>query len=144
MDELNNLTTIGTNSRRGGGQLSDLHHDVENQKFTVSDAIYAELELNDNGFMAHVGNGNVYISVQPNDESVSYKGRTGYDKATYFTSSTMSELMEKMDLKGDLNMEKVGEKDGKVFYKVTSVESINEEVAVENEEETIESEEVHV
>lgn len=143
MDELNNLTTIGSNSRRGGGQSSDLHHDVENQKFTVSDAIYAELELNDNGFMAHVGNGNVYISVQPNEESVSYKGRTGYDKSTYFTSSTMSELMEKMGLTGDLDMEEVGEKDGKTFYKVTSVESINEEVAVETEE-TTESEEVHV
>ena len=143
MDELNELeglTTIGTNSRRGGGQNFDIFHDVENQKFTVSDALYAKLNLNNNGFTAHVGNGNVYLSVQPNEDSVSYRGRTGYDKGKEFTSTTTSELMSKVGLVNELSMTEVGVKDGATYFRVeilrdreeNQTETINEELVEEH------------
>ena len=144
MDELSNLNTIEKNSRKGGAgaQNFDLEHDVDNQQFTVSDAFYTANDMNNNGFTAHFNpdNRNVYLSIQPNDESVSYKGREGYDKGKKFTSTTMSELLEKVDLEGKLELVEVGEKEGRTFYRVenqteqdqTETEEITEEVAVED------------
>lgn len=141
MDELNELeglTTIEKNSRRGG-QNFDIFHDAENNQFTVSDAFYTAHHMNDNGFKTHVGNGNVYLSIQPNEESVSYKGREGYDKGKAFTSTTTSELMKKADLTGDLDLVEIGEKQGATYFRVENVveeepEVITDELAVENEE----------
>lgn len=118
LNELDNLTTIGTNSRRGG-QNFDLHHDVENQKFTVSDAFYAKHNLDNNGFKFHVGGGNIYLSIQPNEDSISYKGREGSTKGKIFTSSTTSDLLKKVDLVGNIDISEVGVKSGVMYYKLT-------------------------
>lgn len=133
MDELNELeglTTIGKNSTRGG-QTSDFHHDVENQRFTVSDAIYAQHDLNNHGFIFHVGNGKVYVSIQPNDDSVSYKGREGSTKGKQFTSSVTSELMSKAGLVGNLELTKVGTKNGVIYFRINMATNEPEEVEVE-------------
>ena len=132
MNELDNLVPIEKNSRRGSRQAFDLYHDAEDNHFTVSDTVYANLDMNNNGFTAHIGNDAIYLSVQPNEESVSYKGREGFDKGKAFTSSVTSEAMKKLGLTGSLTLNEVGERDGKTFYKVeraTSKDEITEEVA---------------
>lgn len=135
MNELDNLTTIETNSRRGGGQPFDLKLDAETNKFTVSDAFYAKEDMNNNGFTAHFNSNNngVYLSIEPNDEAVSYKGREGHEKGKEFTSTNMSELMEKVGLTGSLNLEHVGEKEGTTYYRV-------EQMTEEDSSDTIEEE----
>jgi len=141
MNELSNLNTIEKNTRKGGAgaQNFDLVHDVEDQKFTVSDAFYTAKDMNNNGFIAHYNpdNENVYLSIQNNDDSVSYKGREGFTKGKEFTSTTMSELLEKVGLEGKLRLEEVGEKNGNMYYRVenqTEEDTIDEEVAVEDTE----------
>lgn len=139
MDELNELeglTAIETNSRRGGNQEFDLYHDAENNEYVVADDFYAQAQMNLNGFTAHVGNGNIYLSVQPNDDSVSYKGREGFDKGVKFKSTNMSQVMSKVGLVGNLSLEFVGEKNERDFYRVSQVvnsettQTIEEELAV--------------
>lgn len=146
MNELDNLETIEVNSRRGGGQNFDIFHDEENQKFTVSDAFYTANNMNDNGLTAHYSkaNNSVYLSVQPNEDSVSYKGREGYDKGKEFTASSMSGLLSKVGLEGNLSLEDRGQKDGATYFLVSQVENedssedtetINEDLAAEEQEE---------
>lgn len=138
LNELEGLTKIDTNARRGGNQNFDLYHDAESNEFTVSDSFYAQANMNVNGFTAHVGNGNVYLSVQSNEDSVSYKGREGFDKGVKFKSTNMSEVMDKLNLVENLSLEFVAEKDGKDFYRVSqtveenseTTETIEEELAV--------------
>lgn len=138
LNELEGLTTLGKNYTKGGNQEFDIYHDANDKKFTVSDAFYVQSAMNDNGFTAHVGNGNVYLSIQPNENSVSYKGREGFEKGRVFSSSTMSEVMEKMNLIGDLSLEFVATKNGADYYRVSQLvkenseitQTINEELAV--------------
>jgi len=134
MNELDNLTAITTNSRRGGGTNYDLRHVAENNEFHVSETLYADLDLNNNGFIAHVGNGNIYLSVQPNEDSVSYKGGRGDKKGLKFASTNLSELFTRMDLPENLSLVEVGEKNGSTFYRVEPVvvdEDIDEIASVE-------------
>lgn len=133
-NELDNLETIDVNSRRGGGQNFDIQHDVENQKFTVSDAFYSANNMNDNGFTAHVGNGNVYLSVQANEDSVSYRGREGYDKGKQFTATAMSELFEKMGLPENISLVHIGEKNGAEFFRAEAVEDASNSEEITDEE----------
>lgn len=133
-NELDNLTTINTNSGRKGGQLFDLHLDGENNQFTVSKAFYATNDMNNHGFIAHYNpdNGQVYLSVRPNEEAVSYKGKEGFEKGESFRSTTMSDLMERVDLSGNLSLTEVGSKDGFTYYRVESAEeTIDEELTGE-------------
>ena len=128
LNELDNLTTIGTNSRRGG-QNFDLQHDVENQRFTVSDAFYAKHNLDNDGFKFHVGGGNIYLSIQPNEESISYKGREGSTKGKMFTSSTTSDLLKKVGLVGDINIIEVGMKSDVMYYRLENASEETEDTA---------------
>lgn len=133
MEELENLQTLETNSRGSGGQSFDIQHNVEDQKFKVSDAFYAKADMNNHGFTAHFNpsNENVYLSVRENEEAVSYKGRDGFDKGKEFTSTTMSELMEKVGLTGNLSLQEVDTKNGHTYYRVEDItEETDQQVAV--------------
>lgn len=132
LNELNNLTTIGTNSRRGG-QNFDIFHDNTTSQFEVGDAFYLEHNLDDNGFKFHVGEKNIYLSMQPNEESISYKGREGSKKGKSFKSSTTSELLTKVGLIGDLKVEEIGVKSEVMYYKLvmaTPMTNTPEEVSM--------------
>ena len=136
LNELEGLTPIEVNSRRSY-QNFDIYHDSEKQEFTVSDALYLEHELNNNGFNFHVGNSNVYVTIQPNKDCVSYPGKEGSVKGKKFKSTVTSNIMTKAGLIGSLELERVGEKVGLVYYRIsamTTTEQETEPEVIQNEE----------
>jgi hypothetical protein len=144
MNELDNLSPITKNSTRGTSNNFDIHHDVENNKFTVSDALFAQLNLENNGFTAYLGNKKAFLTAVPNDEAVSYRGREGYDKGRAFTSSEMSRGFEMLELTGDLQLTKAGEREGVTYYRVEKIEDVIEQTEEASEEEFVASEEQDV
>lgn len=146
MNELEDLTTIDKNSRRSS-QNYDLNHNPEDNKFRVADEFYARHDMNNNGFIFHVGNGNAYVSIQSNDESVSYKGKEGFDKGKIFTATNPSEVLTKLDLEGDLSLIEIGEKGGNKYFRISQLSSEDNEEGIgdvtegSSETESIEQEE---
>lgn len=126
--DLNNLTPISKNSVRGSNQNYDIHHFAEENKFTVSDAIYAMLGLNNHGFTAFINNQEnvVLLAVLPNEDAVSYKGREGYDKGKVFTSTEMSKAFSKFGLEGELSLTKEGTIEGTDYYLVSEMSDNSE------------------
>jgi len=135
MNELDNLTTINSNSGRKAGQAFDLFVDTESNEFTVSKAFYATNDMNNHGFVAHYNpdNRTVYLSVRPNEEAVSYRGKEGFEKGESFRSTTMSDLMNRVGLEGNLRLTEVGTKEGYTFYRVEPMEETIEEELVGSE-----------
>jgi hypothetical protein len=134
MDILDNLKTITKNSTRGGSVDYDIRHDGDG-KFTVSDVFYAEHKLDENGFTGHHTDDTMYISIQPNEESVSFKGKLNSDavKSPKFSSSTLGEFFDHFGLVGDLSLTHVGERDGATFFRVELINAPEQEETIETE-----------
>lgn len=140
--DLNDLTALETNSRRAE-QNFDLRHTSEDNKFQVSESFFTVNNMDDNGITAHYNQRTkqVFVSIQPNNESVSFRGRDGMQKGKAFTSKVMSELFTRLGFTGDLQLVEAGQKNGATFFAVelTTQESTTEnagdiELAVETEE----------
>lgn len=136
---LEGLTTLSKNSSRGSGnEPFDLNHHADSNKFTVSEAIFATLDLNNNGLTAHLNTDEkqVFLSVENNENAVSYRGRSGSEKGRSFTSSEMSRVFTKYGLEGNLTLTLVGEKDEISYYRVdvlSEEQGKNEEVLATSE-----------
>lgn len=132
--DLSNLTPIDKNSTRGSNQNWDIHHFVEENKFTVSDALYATLGLDNKGFTAFVNSDEkcVLLAVLPNEESVSYRGREGYTKGKVFTSTEMSKAFAEFGLEGELFLSREGELNGTTYYLVSETDTTQTETSDTN------------
>lgn len=131
--DLNNLTSVTKSSVKS--QNFDLRYTKSSSRFQISDSMYAKLGMNSNGLQLHTTpNGEVVVSVQPNEDSVFYKGKEGdADKATTFAYSILEATLRDLDMISDdkhtnFTLDKVGEKDGRTYYQVLPREASQTEV----------------
>lgn len=151
MDNFNNifdnLTPLKQNSRYAK-QDCDLLFNPEkgtNGKFEVSDSLFRKLDLNNHGFVVMTGQGRAFVGIVPNEEAITYAGRSDSEnKSDEFTSTTMKDALDAVGLEGNKYwFEKAGTKDGVDYYEIVTTEPERAEpeapVAAEPEQEAMEA-----
>jgi len=131
------LTPLKQNARYAT-QSCDLFFNPEkgkNGKFEVSDALFRKLDLNNNGFVVVTGHGRAFVGIVPNEQAITYAGRTDSEnKSDEFTSTTMREALEAIGLEGNMYwLTKAGTKDGVDYYEIVTTDpKASQEAEVES------------
>lgn len=104
-DNIFNELTPVTKNNRYAKQECDLLFDPEkgaNGKFVVSESLYRSLDLNNHGFLALTGKGRVFVGIVPNENAVTYAGRTDSEsKSDEFTSTEFRDRLTDVGMDGN-------------------------------------------
>jgi len=128
MDNFDNifeeLTPLKKNSRYAT-QDCDLLYNPEkgtSGKFEVSDELFRRLDLNNHGFVVLTGKGKAFVGIVPNEDAITYAGRTDSEnKSDEFTSNTMKEALDAVGLEGNKYwLTHAGTKDNTEYYQVVT------------------------
>lgn len=150
MDNFDNifdsLTPLKQNSRYAK-QDCDLLFNPEkgtNGKFEVSDSLFRKLDLNNNGFVVMTGNKRAFVGIFPNEEAITYAGRSDSEnKSDEFTSTTMKDSLDAVGLEGNKYwLTFAGTKDGVDYYEIVATEPEKDQAetpAAEPQQEAVEA-----
>lgn len=120
MFNINELSRVENANPRGGGVDYDLAYSFETGKFRISQQFYDKIDAQNNGFTLYEDKSNerLVLASEPNETSVMYKGREGYDKGKEFTSSRMRTLLNKygFDGVGEFELEQIHQEGESTYF----------------------------
>lgn len=115
----------------------DLRWSKKTGKFTVADAAFERLNLNDNGFdVFRDANGSIVFMVVPNEDAPLYAGQEGSDKSSTFSATRLVSSLE-LEETTTFKMNEI-EHEGNTYITLEVLDVIEE---VEEEAQSVESSE---